>query len=120
MLVTPGDISIRRKDTNARRTGSPGAAFDTWPLTAPGSAGLVWAPSASGNNRSAPIQRMISEWHNQQTGGTDHRLAWSVVLLPAVTTGGRQTTKGDRLFHPPLPVPPAREQRAGGWGGETL
>src|SRR5664279_889014 len=64
MLVTPGDISIRRKYTNARRTGSPVAAFDTWPLTAHGSSVLVWAASASGNNRSAPIQRMISEWHN--------------------------------------------------------
>src|ERR1035437_1271287 len=106
MLVTPGDISIRRKYTSARRTGSPVAAFDTWPLTAHGSSVLVWAASASGNNRSAPIQRMISEWHNQQTGGTDHRLAWSVVLSPAVTvtTGGR--TKKERLFHPPLPVRP--------------
>ena len=48
MLVTPGDISIRRKDTTARRTGSPVAAFDTWPLTEQESSGFVWAASASG------------------------------------------------------------------------
>jgi len=69
MLVTPGDISIRRKYTNARRTGSPVAAFDTWPLTEQGSSGLVWAASASGTNKNAPIQRMISEWHSVRRSG---------------------------------------------------
>src|ERR1035441_5389752 len=59
-VVTPGDISMRRKDTNARRTGSPVAAFETWPLTAHKSSGLVCAASASGNHRSAAIHRMVS------------------------------------------------------------
>ena len=54
MLVTPGDISTRRRETRARRTGSPVAALETWPLTEQESPGLVWAASASGNRRSAP------------------------------------------------------------------
>jgi hypothetical protein len=40
-LVTPGDVSIRRRYTNARRTGSPVAAFDTWPLIEHESSGLA-------------------------------------------------------------------------------
>jgi len=40
-LVTPGDVSIRRMYTNARRTGSPVAAFDTCPLIEHESSGLV-------------------------------------------------------------------------------
>ena len=63
LLFMAGDMSIRVKETNARRTGSPVAAFDTWPLMAHESSGLVWAASASGNNRSAAIHRMISECH---------------------------------------------------------
>src|ERR1039458_7886279 len=68
IVVTPGDISTRRKETSARRTGSPVAAFDTWPLMAHESSGLVWAASASGNNRSAPIHRMVSECHRLWDG----------------------------------------------------
>src|ERR1017187_6207571 len=36
-----------------------------------------------------------------RTGGTDHRLSWSV--LPRYHTIGRQTTKCDRLSHPEPP-----------------
>jgi hypothetical protein len=42
------------------------------------SSGLAWAASTTGNNKSAPIQRMISEWHTARPGGTDHRFLWSV------------------------------------------
>ena len=59
MFVTPGEASIRRKDTSARRTGSPVDALVTWPLTEQESSGLVCAASASGSNKNAPIQRMI-------------------------------------------------------------
>src|ERR1017187_1750656 len=77
ILLMPGDISIRRKYTNARRTGSPVAAFVTWPLIEHGSSGLVCAASASasGNNKSAPIQRMISGCH------TGDRLWRSIVEI---------------------------------------
>ena len=60
MLVTPGEESIRRKYTNARRRGSPLAAFVTWPLIEHESSGLTCPASeeANANPKSMPIQRM--------------------------------------------------------------
>jgi hypothetical protein len=39
--LTPGDVSIRRMYTNARRTGSPVTALVTWPLIEHESSGLA-------------------------------------------------------------------------------
>src|SRR5260370_32972594 len=57
MLVTPGDTSMRRKETMARRTGAPEAAFDTWPLTREESSGLCWAVRGLRTTSSVTTQR---------------------------------------------------------------